>query len=314
MQALLNVLRDYAAELMPESDGSMWRELERTAVRRLGMPAHVFLRRLPSLLRGGMRQSWAGLQAPERFTHTGGPAVMLIPGLFCTPSVFNRLGRELATLGLDVYLPRPFGFYHGVLANTDRLVHSLDMLLEDLERLKAGGLSRITLVGHSMGGLLALAALDAAARGGHDLPDLAAPVLLATPVNGAPIARPFAALVPACRDVLPEAVILQRLRAILPEVGRVVLSAEDSLLPEGLQLAPPADVVRMSGFQHMDFYVGNVEQVQRSARVIAEAVHAYPAGGAKPARAAAIADKMHARAKKAPRQRTQAAASRRKVK
>jgi len=237
----------------------------------VGMPASTFARRLPSFLRGAVVQSLSTLATPAEYAHTGGPAVLLIPGLFCTPSVYNRLGRQLERLGFDVHLPRRFAFYHGVLANTDRLTFTVAALLTDLEALARQGLARVTLVGHSLGGIIALATILAAQDEQRSVPDISGPILLATPLHGAPIASALTALVPACRDLFPGATALRNLQERLPAIGRIVIADEDSLTPPAAGEAASA-VVRLSGFQHMDFYAGSDEQVARAARVIADAV------------------------------------------
>ncbi len=248
----------------------------------LGIPFSDFVERLPTFLRGSVAQSVASYQKPADYAHTGRPAVMLVPGLFCTPSVFNRLGRVLDRLGADVHLPRPAPYYHGILANTGRLHETVDRLLEDLERLYlVHGVDRVTMVGHSLGGVVALWAFAKAkeryAKRGKNgvrrtLPDIHGVVLMATPFHGTPIARLLKMFIPACRDLAPGSDFLEGLQPAAGDIRFALVSGFDSLVPQPSQMPPRADTVMLAGYQHMDFYVGTDDQVDKTARRIIEAL------------------------------------------
>jgi pimeloyl-ACP methyl ester carboxylesterase len=251
------------------------RSLESTddvAMEYLGAPLDEFARRFPTFVRGSILQSMACYQTPATFTHSGGPALMLVPGLFCTPSIFNALGKELEALGIDVYVPRPFPFYHGVLANTGPAERSARMLVEDLEQLRENGVQRIALAGHSLGGVVVLTALELAETEHRTLPEISTVIALAAPLEGAPIARLLSSLIPACRDLVPGSAIMQRIAQLSGRVATTLVSTADSLVPAHSQRPARAASVVMEGFQHMDFYVGGDEKVQRTARALAAAL------------------------------------------
>ncbi|MBW1881347.1 MAG: alpha/beta fold hydrolase, partial [Deltaproteobacteria bacterium] len=235
----------------------------------LGARSREFAQRIPSFLRGAVMQSIACYAPPAPYTHTGGPALMLIPGLFCTPSVFNRLGLELERYGVDVYLPRPFPLGHGVLANIGPVHRSTAILLEDLQRLKTEeGIEEITLAGHSLGGIIALAAIARGEDEGYDLPRVRGVVALATPLGGAPMARLFQFL-PACRDIVPGSAVLVDIEKALPMVQRILATGLDSMVPEHSQNTEETDRIVLSDWQHMDFFVGPEDRVRLTAQLIA---------------------------------------------
>jgi len=240
------------------------------AITYLGSPLDEFARKLPSYLRGSVLQSIACYEAPGVFARRGGPAVLLVPGLFCTPSVMNRLGRELEALGADVYLPSPAPLGPGVLANTCRLEEAAELFLQDLAALKARGVERLTVAGHSNGGLIALLAMEQARDRALDLPVLEGVVCMGSPLKGSPIARGLRSLVPACKDVAPGAFTLERLARQGGLVRRILVSGFDILVPEYNQVVGQADRVVLEGFQHMDFIVGSREQIMRAAGLIWE--------------------------------------------
>jgi 1-acyl-sn-glycerol-3-phosphate acyltransferase len=263
-----------AAETPPRDDITDYlaRGLERaddTVEAILGARSREFAQRIPSFLRGAILQSIAAYAPPAAYTHTGGPALMLVPGLFCTPSVFNRLGLELERYGVDVYLPRPFPLGHGVLANIAPVHHSAAILLEDLQRLKTEeGIEEITLVGHSIGGIISLAAIATAEDGAYDLPLIRGVVALAAPLEGAPMARLFQFL-PACRDIVPGSAVLVDIEKALPFVQRILATGFDSMVPEHSQNTQDTDRIVLSDWQHMDFFVGPEDRVRLTAQLIA---------------------------------------------
>ncbi len=132
-------------------------------------------------------------QAPQPVS---GPVVVFVHGLgttewsFCLDAAAYH-GDPSATFG--ALLARDLGVVPIYARyNTGRRVHENGRALADaLERLYlAGGLERVVLLGHSMGGLVARAACHAAEQAGHrwvDAVDLV--ISLGTPHQGAPFAR-----------------------------------------------------------------------------------------------------------------------------
>ena len=111
----------FAQEYQKKFTQLVQNRLERIAelpIEYLGSPLNDFIKKLPSFIRGGIAQGIACHSKPIKFSHSGNPAVMFVPGVFCRPSVFNKLAVQLEKLGADVYYPRPFLYYHGSLANT----------------------------------------------------------------------------------------------------------------------------------------------------------------------------------------------------
>ncbi len=228
--------------------------------------------RLPRFARSMASQALMSMAPAARYPSRRAPAVMLVPGLCCPPSALNRLGLELARLGYDVHVPRPFPYFYGLLANTGPVELSVSTLLGDLERLAVHeGVREITLVGHSLGGVIALLTTMRAKRAVRSLPRLLGVVLLASPVGGTPWASLLAPLVPACRDIERDAELLPKVRARAARDVLLVISAgEDLVVPRASQEAIAADTVCFSDFQHADFYLGSPERIAKTARAISE--------------------------------------------
>jgi|GEM_PF-1075094 len=238
-----------------------------------GAPMEQFATRFPSWVRGAWRQSVACYDEPARFERRGGPAVLLVPGLFCTPSVMNRLGRALEGLGADCFLvPRRYPHLGGFLANTCRLEQAAGLFVEDLARLRwEHGVEEVTLVGHSNGALISLLALDL--QEGSEtrvLPAIRGVVTLAGPFGGSPFATWLTDLVPACRDVTPRSITLARVARQAGHV-RLALAAGRDLLVPTVEAARPGEApfAVLQGYQHMDFIVGSDDQVHETAELIA---------------------------------------------
>ncbi|MBW2256506.1 MAG: alpha/beta fold hydrolase, partial [Deltaproteobacteria bacterium] len=171
--------------------------------------------------------------------------------------------------GVDIHLPRPFPLGHGVLANIGPVHRSTTILLEDLQRLKTEeGIEEITLAGHSLGGIIALAAIARGEDEGYDLPRVRGVVALATPLGGAPMARLFQFL-PACRDIVPGSAVLVDIEKALPMVQRILATGFDTMVPEHSQNTEETDRIVLSDWQHMDFFVGPEDRVRLTAQLIA---------------------------------------------
>jgi pimeloyl-ACP methyl ester carboxylesterase len=238
----------------------------------VGAPLGQFAERFPSWAVGAWRQSVACFDEPATFQRTGGPAVLLVPGLFCTPSVMNRLGHALEALGADCHLvPKAYPHVGGFLANTCRLEHAARLLLDDLARLRwVHGVEEVTLVGHSNGAMISLLALDTFDSEPRALPTIRGVVTLAGPFGGSPFATWLTDVVPACRDVTPRSVTLARVARQAGHVRLALAAGRDLLVPtpEGARPGPVPFVV-LPGFQHMDFIVGSEAQIAETAELIA---------------------------------------------
>ena len=234
-----------------------------------------FLRKFPSYLKGSARQSAACYEKPATFAHRGGPAILLSPGMFCTPSVMNGLGRQLEALGADVYLtPRAYPLAGGALANTCRLEEAAELFADDLVRLRwEHGVERVLIAGHSNGALIPLLALERGYARPESLPQVLGVVSMGSPFGGSPIARHLAWALPACKDVRPGSSTLADIAQQAPRLLLSLISGVDTLVPDpGGQTLPGARQVLLEDFQHMDFIVGGDEKVQKSAALIYEAL------------------------------------------
>lgn len=233
-----------------------------------------FARKFPSYLKGSARQSAACYDKPATFTKQGGPAILLVPGMFCTPSVMNGLGGKLAELGADVYLtPRTYPIAGGALANTCRLDKAAQLFTDDLVRLRwEHGVERILIAGHSNGALIPLLALARELARPESLPEVLGVVSMGSPFGGSPIARHLAWALPACKDVRPGSETLDVIAGQAPQLVLSLISGLDTLVPDRAdQTLPGARQVLLEDFQHMDFIVGGDEKVQKSAALIYEA-------------------------------------------
>ncbi len=230
------------------------------------LPYDKTKRRLPSLLKTAVRQRIQALKPLPQLPHGTGPSVMLVPGLFCTPSVMAHLGEALSERGLDIWFPRPFPHVRHGLANTAGILPAADILEKDLAELARSGVHEITLVGHSMGGLIALEVRRRVTENEtrESLPEIRALYTLATPFDGAPLARLLRRVVPACQDIIPESSEIARLKNYEGLIDCRFCSTADLLVPT--QAEPDGDrAIAMEGFQHMDFYVGTPDQITLAA-------------------------------------------------
>jgi pimeloyl-ACP methyl ester carboxylesterase len=179
--------------------------------------------------------------------------------------------------GLNVVYPSDFPYFHGPLANMCPLEEAASRFVRDMASTAKGrGISRFWVAGHSNGGLIAMLAAEIAAREGFpEFPGMMRGVItMATPFRGtdaAILARP---LVPVCRDISPGAGILDRIAQKKGLVRLCMLSGADFLVPFESQSLDGMKTVMMDGFQHMDFFVGTDEQVDRTAGNIKEAIDA----------------------------------------
>jgi pimeloyl-ACP methyl ester carboxylesterase len=122
---------------------------------------------------------------PEGVASRG--TVVLIHGLDDPGKVWRSLAPELQEQGFDVWLMR--------YPNDQPVVESAALLFEELEGLRRRGVERISLVGHSMGGLVAREMLTDPATGyatsvrEGDVPVVTTLIMVGTPNHGSPLAR-----------------------------------------------------------------------------------------------------------------------------
>ncbi len=113
--------------------------------------------------------------------------VVLVHGLDDPGKVWRSLAPELHRQGFDVWLLQ--------YPNDQPIVESTELLFEELKGLSERGIDRVSIVAHSMGGLVSREMLtrpdppyEAAAREGR-VPEVAALVMVGTPNHGSEVAR-----------------------------------------------------------------------------------------------------------------------------
>ena len=157
--------------------------------------------------------------------------VVLVHGLDDPGKVWRSLAPELHEQGFDVWLMK--------YPNDQPIAESAGLLFEELKGLRERGVGRISIVAHSMGGLVSREMLTRpdvpyaeAAREGT-VPEVAALIMVGTPNHGSPVAR-FRALAEA-RDQIArvEKGEASWLGGILDGAGE----AKIDLLPESRFLA-----------------------------------------------------------------------------
>ncbi len=250
--------------------------------RYVGLGLDETIERVPSFVTSSVRQTIACFRPEEKYSRRGQKAVMLVPGLFCMPSVFNRLGIELQDRGLDVYLPRPFPLGYWLFANTFRVDQTVEALLEDLERLRDEGLESLSLAGHSLGGIIVVRALQKAESEGRRIPQVDKVVAIASPLRGAPIAALLRSLVPACRDIAPGAKTLTEIEPALERVTDFLVSDFDLLVPFAANCIDSSKSTVLPRIQHSDFYVGTPEEVALTADTLFQILTKDSSGAAAP--------------------------------
>lgn len=114
-------------------------------------------------------------------------AVVLVHGLDDPGKVWRSLAPVLHERGFGVWLMQ--------YPNDQPIVESAALLFEKLEGLRQSGIERISLVGHSMGGLVAREMLTdpktgyATSAGEGDVPEVTSLIMVGTPNHGSPLAR-----------------------------------------------------------------------------------------------------------------------------
>ncbi len=113
--------------------------------------------------------------------------VVLVHGLDDPGKVWRSLAPALHNRGFDVWLMR--------YPNDQPIVESARLLFEELEGLRQRGIDRISIVAHSMGGLVSREMLTrpeigfAASARDEIVPEVAVLIMVGTPNHGSPMAR-----------------------------------------------------------------------------------------------------------------------------
>jgi hypothetical protein len=233
----------------------------------LGMETNDVIKRLPSYIRGSVLQTIASHSKPRKYPRNpDNPNLMFVPGLFCSPSVFNSIGERIEDQ-VNVYLPKPFPYWFSMLCNTGSVQQSSVELCKELKHLANEGVEKISLVGHSLGGIIILESYDDEA---FSIVDKV--ILMSTPLNGSPITK-LLGFIPACKDLQPGSNILRNLD--YGKISSVMVSELDSIVPYNCQIPFSSEdqffdgkVHQCSGFQHMDFFVGSKHQIDEVANYI----------------------------------------------
>lgn len=234
----------------------------------LGMSAYDALTRFPSYVRGSILQTLYSHQKSKEFKYIAGrPNVVLVPGLFCSPSVFNKLGTMMEDR-VNVFTPPPFPYYASLLNNIAGLEKTTDCLVEYLRYLKNEGIDKVSLVGHSYGGLICLNTVIRVALF-DPYPSINKLICVASPLKGTPVAQ-LLQFIPACRDMTPGKDAITYLSKYHHIIDTIMVSELDTVVPFGFQhTASSANrYIIMGGYQHMDFYVGSEEQIQNTADIL----------------------------------------------
>ena len=215
------------------------------------------VKKVPGVVRGSLRQYGTYVRPLDRFPlEKDRESLVLVPGMFCPASVMNTLGRHLDKLGYNIIVPGDNPSYRGPVANTERLEVQARRFIRHLAAVRRdSSVTRLWAVGHSIGGLVVLLAMDIARQEG--LPDLAdmlqGVITMGTPFRGAESARIVAPFLPVAKDLQPHALVLQRIRRKYPQVILAMHAGNDLLSPPEMQQVPGMPNLVMDGFAHMDF-------------------------------------------------------------
>jgi pimeloyl-ACP methyl ester carboxylesterase len=118
---------------------------------------------------------------------SGPGSVVLVHGLDDPGKVWRSLAPELCDQGFDVWLMQ--------YPNDQPIGESADLLFEELKELRRQGIDRISIVAHSMGGLVSREMLTgpetryASSVGDGVVPEVTSLIMVGTPNHGSPVAR-----------------------------------------------------------------------------------------------------------------------------
>lgn len=236
------VLSSFAASALAAHDarrplraGTIARESVTLLSAAVSMSAHV-----SRAVRSGERPITHGALPGRRQT----PPVLLVHGILCNAAIWQPLQRRLHAAGFDrVEAIELQPLFADIEAHAQNVVRALREMRERYDG------ERIVIIAHSMGGLVARAALRAAGPS-----QIARIITLGTPHHGTSIAcrLPFA----PTRQMCPSSPWLQRLNAEQePQPGvpiTCLCSSEDTLIApaRGAELAG-ARIIRVDGLGHL---------------------------------------------------------------
>lgn len=118
---------------------------------------------------------------------SGPGSVVLVHGLDDPGKVWRSLAPELCDQGFDVWLMQ--------YPNDQPIGESADLLFQELKGLRGQGIDRVSIVAHSMGGLVSREMLTrpetryASLAGDGVVPEVATFIMVGTPNHGSPVAR-----------------------------------------------------------------------------------------------------------------------------
>jgi pimeloyl-ACP methyl ester carboxylesterase len=242
----------------------------------LGMTFVEAINRFPSYVRGAILQTIASHKRILKYNFIlGRPNIVLVPGLFCSPSIFNELGYEL-NKNANVFVPPPFPYYFSMFSNTGRVDRSANELGKYIKQLANEGIESVSLVGHSLGGIIILKTLQNYFNG-NIIPFTGIDniILMASPIYGSPMAR-LLKFIPACKDIFPDSNTIKSLDPMLKEIDCTINSGFDSAVPLYYQMLHfntiDCKFFILDDFQHMDFYIGNKKKIKLTSNIITNVI------------------------------------------
>jgi len=233
-------------------------------------------RQLPSLLRGSYRQTRAAFLEPQEYHRPDRPeALLLVPGAFCAAGVLNDLASRLNQTGHSVLVHSPYPHFWGALGHLGPVERAARQLMEEFhEHLEDRRFDAAWLVGHSVGGLIALVALDIAEQEGDEWfsGSVLGVVTMATPFRGAELAPVLRYALPYYRDLVPGAGTLERALRQRRWIRACLQATDDVVVPPADQVLAGVPVVALDGFGHSDVLVGAGHQLRQAAWKIVHAL------------------------------------------
>lgn len=226
-----------------------------------------------TFLKGSYRQTAATLQPPLQFDYRGNEPIIMVPGLFCTPSVMNRLAKKLYKQGFDIFLAPKFPFYFSALANTCRLKESAEIFKDYLKFIhKNFGIEKINVVGHSNGALIPALAVDLSKNENDNKTAsmISGIISMGGPFLGSSVAKIAQLIVPQAKDIVPGSACLNTIGKYKKLYKYHFISGFDALVAPENQYFPENPHKIFSNFQHMDFIVGSNLKVEFTAQNITE--------------------------------------------
>ncbi len=207
-----------------------------------------------------------GFLIPEQDTydHSNGKTVVLSPGFTCTPSAMKELGDELREYFNVVYSPIYPRFNTWPVRQSSAL---LAQKLQEITQYVHDG--DINVIGHSLGGLIAVEAVKMASWMRVDNV-----LALSTPFRGTKTAQMLQNVFPACKDMSEPYGYLNNTKIGDKLHWKLIahVSEMDSVVPAFSQIPQKTiahwkiQVVRHKDFDHGNFVIGST--VKKVAEVI----------------------------------------------